>query len=68
MEKNCNKAEGARLLENMRRICGATGCDEVERATLAYEEALQEATIKEEASLTRLCNVGDSCIFGERKG
>ena len=42
MDKLCDKAEGARLLETMRRICNETGCIEVERATLAYEEALQE--------------------------
>ena len=45
MEKLCNKAEGARLLETMRRICDATGCKEVEHATLAYEEALREKTL-----------------------
>ena len=43
MDKNCNEAEGARLLETMRRICDATGCEEVEHATLAYEEALRDA-------------------------
>lgn len=43
MDRQCNEAEGARLLETMRRICDATGCVEVEQATLAYEEALQEA-------------------------
>ena len=42
MDKSCNKAEGERLLETMRRICDATGCKEVEHATLAYEEALQD--------------------------
>ncbi len=43
MEMNCNEAEGARLLETMRRICDKTGCKDVEYATLSYEEALQEA-------------------------
>lgn len=42
VDGNCNKAEGARLLETMRKICNATGCKEVEHATLAYEETLQE--------------------------
>lgn len=45
MDKNCNEVEGARLLETMRRICDATGCEEVEHATLAYEEKLQEMKI-----------------------
>ncbi len=48
MNKQCNKAEGARLIEAMRKICDATGCEEVEHATLAYEEALQEAAIHAE--------------------
>ena len=47
MYKPCNKAEGAQLLETMRRICDATGCKEVEHATLAYEEALQEKNVLE---------------------
>lgn len=42
MDKSCDKAEGARLLETMRKICNATGCEEVEYATLAYEAVLQE--------------------------
>ena len=42
MDKPCNKAEGAQLLETMRKICDATGCKEVEHATLAYEETLRE--------------------------
>lgn len=46
MDEQCNEAEGARLLENMRRICAATGCEEVEHATLAYEEVLQEADLQ----------------------
>ena len=41
MDKLCDKAEGARLLETMRKICDATGCEEVEFATLEYEQALQ---------------------------
>lgn len=45
MDKDCNKAEGARLLETMRKICNATGCEDVEHATLAYEESLQEADV-----------------------
>lgn len=45
MDKNCNEAEGARLLEAMRKICNATGCEEVEHATLAYEESLQETAV-----------------------
>lgn len=45
MDKKCNAAEGARLLETMRRICNETGCKEIEYATLTYEEALQEATL-----------------------
>ena len=45
MDINCNKAEGARLLEAMRRICSETGCKEIEYATLAYEEALQEVPL-----------------------
>ncbi len=45
METNCNEAEGARLLETMRRVCDATGCKEVEQATLAYEEELQETAV-----------------------
>lgn len=44
MERQCNEAEGARLLETMRKICHATGCEEVEHATLAYEESLQDVT------------------------
>lgn len=42
MDKQCGEAEGARLLVAMRKICDATGCKDVEMATLAYEEALQE--------------------------
>ena len=49
MDGNCNKAEGARLLETMRRICDVTGCEAVEHATLAYEEALQEETLRTES-------------------
>lgn len=45
MEKQCNETEGVRLLETMRRICAATGCEEVEHATLAYETELQEASM-----------------------
>lgn len=45
MDRQCNEAEGARLLETMRKICNATGCKEVEQATLAYEEGLQETAI-----------------------
>ena len=45
MDGNCNEVEGARLLEAMRRICDATGCEEVEHATLAYEEMLQERAV-----------------------
>lgn len=45
MDNNCNEAEGARLLETMRKICDATGCMEVEHATLAYEEALQATSV-----------------------
>ena len=44
MDKLCNKAEGAQLLETMRKICDATGCKDIEHATLAYEETLQEKT------------------------
>ena len=47
MDKACNKAEGARLLETMRRICDATGCKDIEHATLSYEETLQEMPILE---------------------
>lgn len=46
MDKQCNEAEGAHLLETMRQICTATGCEEVEHATLAYEEALQGETTR----------------------
>lgn len=46
VDGNCDKTEGARLLETMRRICAATGCEEVEHATLAYEEVLQEADLQ----------------------
>ncbi len=42
MNGQCNKEEGARLLETMRRICNVTDSEEVEYATLAYEEVLQE--------------------------
>ncbi len=45
MDKQCGEAEGAQLLETMRKICDATGCEEVEHATLAYEEALQSKTM-----------------------
>lgn len=45
MDRQCNEAEGARLLETMRKICDATGCKEVEQATLAYEEGLREAAM-----------------------
>ena len=45
VDNNCNEAEGARLLETMRKICDATGCMEVEHATLAYEEALQATSV-----------------------
>lgn len=48
MKKDCDKAEGARLLENMRKICDVTGCKEVEHATLAYEEVLQETEVRKE--------------------
>lgn len=48
MERQCNEAEGARLLETMRKICHATGCEEVEHATLAYEETLQAAAAQSE--------------------
>ena len=48
MERQCNEAEGARLLETMRKICHATGCEEVEHATLAYEEALQTTAVQSE--------------------
>ena len=48
MERQCNEAEGARLLETMRKICHATGCEEVEHATLAYEVALQEEKLRED--------------------
>lgn len=47
MEMNCNEAEGARLLETMRRICDKTGCKDVEHATLSYEETLQEKNVQE---------------------
>lgn len=46
MERQCNEAEGARLLETMRRICDKTGCKDVEHAILAYEESLQETTMQ----------------------
>lgn len=46
MDGNCNEAEGARLLETMRKICNATGCVEVEHATLAYEVSLQEKSLQ----------------------
>ena len=52
VDGNCNKAEGARLLETMRKICNATGGEEVEYATLAYEEALQKMKIREDAMQT----------------
>ncbi len=68
MDKLCDKAEGARLLETMRRICDKTGCEEVEYATLAYEEALQKVMIEEGSSLPRLSNAGDGYIVEERKG
>ncbi len=42
MDSNCNETEGARLLKTMRQICAATGCEEVEHATLAYEKTLQK--------------------------
>lgn len=48
MDSQCKKAEGARLLETMRKICNATGCEEVEHATLAYEVALQEEKLRED--------------------
>lgn len=51
MDKSCNKAEGERLLETMRKICKATGCEEVEHATLAYEKALQEASVRTTSNL-----------------
>ena len=54
MDGNCNKAEGARLLETMRKICNATGCVEVEHATLAYEKALQEKNILEQNEQTTM--------------
>lgn len=46
MNEQCDGTEGARLLETMRRICKETGCEEVEHATLAYEEGLQEADVQ----------------------
>ena len=46
MDRQCNEAEGARLLETMRKICDTTGCQEVEHATLAYEKTLQETAIR----------------------
>lgn len=52
LDKSCDKAEGARLLETMRKICNATGGEEVEYATLAYEEALQEMKIREDSMQT----------------
>ena len=42
MNMSFNEAEGACLLETMRKICDATGCKDVEHATLAYEESLQD--------------------------
>lgn len=48
MDRQCNEAEGARLLETMRKICNATGCVEVEHATLAYEKALHEEKLRED--------------------
>ncbi len=45
VDGNCNEAEGARLLETMRKICDATGCEDVEYATLAYEEALRTEVV-----------------------
>ncbi len=53
VDKQCNEAEGARLLATMRKICDATGCKEVEHATLAYEEGLQEATVGAKRSFDR---------------
>lgn len=67
MDRQCNEAEGARLLETMRKICDTTGCQEVEHATLAYEETLQEKKKKGEASLTKFCSADGCCIFEERK-
>ena len=46
MDKQCGEAEGAQLLETMRKICDATGCEEVEHATLAYEKSLQEMKLQ----------------------
>lgn len=43
MYGQCEKTEGARLLETMRQICTMTGCEDVEHATLAYEMSLQKA-------------------------
>ncbi len=43
MYGQCEKTEGARLLETMRQICTMTGCEDVEHATLDYEMSLQEA-------------------------
>lgn len=53
MDKQCNEAEGAQLLETMRRICVATGCEEVEHATLAYEAVLQETAVQEDRGILR---------------
>lgn len=58
MDKQCSEAEGARLLKTMRRICDATGCVEVEHATLAYEEALQDVAVKEKACCTTYAHNG----------
>lgn len=52
MEK-CNEAEGARLLETMQKICNATGCKEVEYATLAYKEDLRETENKLDGNTAR---------------
>lgn len=53
MDGKCNEAEGARLLEAMRRICDKTGCKDVEHATLAYEETLQDVAIEAKKDLNK---------------
>lgn len=65
MNKNCNEAEGVRLLETMRRICAATGCEEVEHATLAYEEALHRTRKHENGEKIIKQDTEQSCSYSQ---
>ncbi len=63
MDKSCNEAEGVRLLETMRRICSETGCEDIEHATLAYEEALQKTQNHENSERIGIPNMEWSFFY-----